>query len=260
MKRTLFFFGFAVMLGYAQQAADKAARPTLTLSPAVVLAKIKSGQGVTQTLKMSNMTGGTFQFDLEVQDVVVRNGERIYLPAGEAESSIAASAVITPHSLTVPPMEQGTASVTLTIPQKTALRAVVVYFRGRLQTPNDPGSVGLGASLGALITFEMSDDHAFKAVAFNASPQTETTNQVVSHELVNTGSEVVVPKGATAIIDDSGRSVAKAGFAAHRLLPGERITFSATCPAQLKPGHYRAISSFEADTRIITASGEFSVP
>ena len=261
MKNLVFLFGLGAVLLHSQPlAGDQAPRPTLTLTPAVVLAKVKPGQGWTQTLRMSNMTGGTFRFDIEVQDVVVKNSQRTYVPAGETENGIAASAMASPRSLILHPQEQGSVVVTLTVPQQTPLRAVVIYFKGALDTPANEGTVGLGASLGALITFELSQDYSFKAVGFSATPQTATTNQVFTHELLNSGSEVVVPKGATAILDDSGHSVAKATFPAHRLLPGESTAFSATCPVQLKPGHYRAISSFEYNNQIVTASGEFSVP
>ena len=260
MKHIVLLFGMAVACAHSQPVPDTQSRPTLTLSPSVVMAKLKPGEGWTHSLRMSNMTEGTFRFDVEVEDVVVKDGKRVYVPAGEAESSIAASAVVTPRSVTIPPQQQGSVAVTLTIPQQTALRAVVIYFRGRMDTPKENGTVGLGASLGALITFDLSDDYRLKAVSFNASPQTDTTNQIVTHELVNSGAEAVVPKGATVILDESGHSVAKATFPAYRLLPGESQAFSATCPLQLKSGHYRVVSSFEFENHVVTAGGEFSVP
>ena len=260
MRHITLVLGLVLISAKCPLVADTQPGSTLTLTPAVVLAKLKPGQGLTQSLHMSNTTSGIFRFDVEVMDVVVKDGQRVYVPAGETEGGIAASAVITPASVVIGPQDQGSVTVTLTVPQRTELRAVVVYFRGKLDTPADSGTVGLGASLGALITFELSGDYSFKAVNFSASPQTATTNQVVSHELVNSGSEVVVPKGATVILDDSGRNVAKSTFSAHRLLPGESVTFSATCPQQLKSGHYRVVSSFEYDSRIVTAGGEFSVP
>jgi hypothetical protein len=262
VKGLTILLGLAAGSAYAQAPlADNAApRPTLTLTPAVVMAKLKPGQGWTHTLRMSNMTGASFHFDVEVQDVVVKDGKRVFVPAGETESSIAASAVVTPRSLVIGPQQDGSATVTLTLPPQTAVRAVVVYFRGKMANPDGEGTVALGASLGALVTFDLSEDHNFKATSFSATPQSDTANQVISHELLNSGAEVVIPKGAAAIVDDAGHSVARATFPAQRLLPGESLSFSATCPSQLKPGHYRAISSFEFQNRIVTTAGEFSVP
>jgi hypothetical protein len=246
-------------VGFAARADNEPPRPTLTLTPAVVATTLQPGQAWTQSLRMSNFTGGKFRFDVEVQDVVVKNGVRTYAPAGELESSIAATAVVTPRSLEILPQEQGNVTVTLTVPRDTRLRAVVIYFRGKLEKPED-GTVGLGASLGALITFQLSNEFALKAEAFSTTPQTEAANQVISHQLTNAGPEVIVPKGATVILDESGRSVAKATFPTQRFLPGESLRVSATSPIQLKTGHYRAVSSFEFNSRVFTADGEFSVP
>jgi hypothetical protein len=247
--------------GVAQQTAPSPVpRPTLTLSPAVALAKGKPGQGWSQSLQMSNFTSKTFRFDVEVQDVVVKDGKRIYVPAGETEGGIAITAVASPRSVVIPPQQEGQVTVTLTMPMKTAQRAVVIYFRGKMDVPSEDGSVGLGASLGALLTFDLSEEYKVEALGFSTTQQTDAANLTVSHELVNSGREVVVPKGAVAILDESGRLVSKAVFDPKRLLPGERLLFTAPNPSQLKPGHYRAVSSFEYEGKVITATGEFSVP
>lgn len=265
MKKALLLIGLAAMPGLAGQAnhvpdAPPPQRPTLTLAPSVVLTKIKPGQGWTQTLRMSNGTDVPFGFEIEVEDVVVKDGLRVYVPAGETDGGIAASAVASPRLLVIPPQAEGRVSVTLTIPPKTGQRAVVIYFHGKIENPKEHGSVGLGASLGALITFGMSDDYQLEAISFNTAPQSDAANQTISHQLRNTGSEVIIPKGAAAILDESGRRVAKITFDSPRLLPGELLTFSGVCPSQLKPGHYRVASSFEFEGRIITSGGEFYVP
>ena len=43
-------------------------------------------------------------------------------------------------------------------------------------------------------------------------------------------------------------------------LPGERLIFAATNPAQLAPGHYRTLSSFEFERKVFTSAGEFTIP
>ena len=54
--------------------------------------------------------------------------------------------------------------------------------------------------------------------------------------------------------------MAKAPFTPQRLLPGERLIFAATNPAQLAPGHYRTLSSFEFEGKVLTSAGEFTIP
>jgi hypothetical protein len=92
-----------------------------------------------------------------------------------------------------------------------------------------------------------------------ASLQTAAANVILSEELRNTGSEPVMPKGVIVILNASGKRVAKASFIPQRLLPGERLIFSATNPAQLALGRYRTLSSFEFEGKVFTSAGEFTI-
>jgi hypothetical protein len=155
--------------------------------------------------------------------------------------------------------EEASAQVTFTLPPQTGQRAVVTFFRGVLVDPGG-GAIGLGASLGTLITFNVSSDYQVAAGPVAASLQTAAANVVLSEELRNIGSEPVVPIGVIVILNTSGKRVAKASFIPQRLLPGERLTFAATNPAQLPPGRYRTLSSFEFEGKVMTSAGEFAIP
>lgn len=143
--------------------------------------------------------------------------------------------------------------------QVSAQRAVVTFFRGGI-VARGHGDIGLSASLGTLITFAISSDYQVEAGPMQASVQTPTANQLLSQELRNSGSEPMIPKGVVAILNGSRKRVAKAAFSPQRLLPGERLIFAATNPAQLAPGRYRTISSFEFEAKVITNAGEFTIP
>jgi len=242
------------------QQAPRPAQSTLTLAPAVVMVKGKPGQGWTQSFQMSNFTPATLAFEIEVQDVVVKEGKRTFVTAGETGGGIAVTAVTTPRDVVIAPQQIGAVRVTLTLPPRTSQRAVVVYFRSKVRAPSEDGSVGLGASLGALITFTLSEEYSIEALAFSMTPQTNTSDLTISHDLVNSGHEPVIPKGSAAILDEEGKRVSRSTFEPRRLLPGERLTFTAANPNQLKPGRYRVVSSFEYEGRIMTAAGQFVVP
>lgn len=231
--------------------------PSLALSPAVVMLRGKPGQSATQTLTISNGLPVEMRFQIEVQDVAVKDGKRVYMPAGQVPSGIAASTVAAPASVVAPPGKGAAVSVTLTVPPETKQRAVVVYFRAQVNSEKE--TVGFGASLGALITFNLSDDAKLVAGQLAVTSQTASANATLSTELENTGSEPVVPKGVIAILDERGKRVAKAAFDATRLLPGEKAVFTAASPALLSPGHYRALSSFEYEGKVLTNAGEFTV-
>ena len=234
-------------------------RASISLSPAVIMVRCKPGQGTTQTLTISNNTTSEVRFNLDTEDVVVSDGKRSFSPAGLIANGIAATSVMSPPMVVVKAGEDASVQVTFTLPPETMQRAVVTFFRGIL-TPQSDGVVGLGASLGTLITFSLSTDFKLESGPLEASPQTPEANAIFSQELHNTGSEPVVPKGIIVVLNASGKRVAKAPFKTQRLLPGERVVFAATNPAQLAPGLYRTLSSFEFERRVFTSAGEFTIP
>src|ERR1700724_2459240 len=72
---------------------------SLSLSPAVIMAKGAYGQSLTQRLTINNQSPNVFNFLMVAQDVVVREGKRVFLPAGEMDNSIAATAVFSPKEI-----------------------------------------------------------------------------------------------------------------------------------------------------------------
>jgi hypothetical protein len=236
-----------------------APRATIALSPAIIMVRCKPGQGTTQTLTISNQTAADISFRVETEDVVVSEGTRSFSPAGQIANSIAATSVATPAAVVVKAGEDASVQVTFTLPPETTQRAVVTFFRAVLAAPGN-GVIGLGASLGALITFNLSSDYKLESGPVSASLQTPEANAILSQELRNTGTEPAVPKGIIVILNESGKRVAKAAFKTQRLLPGERVIFAATNPAKLAPGHYRTLSSFEFERKVFTSAGEFTIP
>jgi hypothetical protein len=243
----------------ATAAGSAEAPPSLALTPAVIMVRSKPGQSTTQTLSIVNHTSNDMSFNLVTEDVVVSDGKRSFSPARQIANGIAVNSVVAPASVTVKAGEEASVQVTLTVPADTKQRAVVTLFRGILTSPGK-GTIGLGASLGTLITFTLSTDYKVEIGPVQASAQTPAANVILSEELSNTGSEPVIPKGVVVILNAAGARVARASFNAQRLLPGERLTFVATNPAQLLPGHYRTLSSFEFERQILTSAGEFDVP
>ena len=232
--------------------------PTISLSPAVIMAKGSHGQGITEQLTLSNFTSNTLSFDLVAQDVATKNGKRVFVPAGETPGSIAATAVFSPQQLVVKPNTGASARVTFTIPQKTDLRAVAAIFRGTGITATK-GSVGMVASLGTLFVFTLSEDLKVEASAITVTPQTSASNLGFEQWLTNSGSEPLMPDGVAAVLDGGGTLVGKSAFQPQRLLPGEKLLFKTPYPAQLDPGHYRVLVSFQYEGRNLTSSQDFTV-
>lgn len=254
------FVGFPAMAQMAVPASLDSPKPMLSLSPAVIMAKGNFGQGLTQTLTLSNQTGMELAFELVAEDVVVKDGSRIFVPAGETPNSIAASAVFSQKTIVLKPNSSASVDVRLTLPPKTDLRAVVAAFRGTSAVPASSRAVGMTASLGALITFHLSDNVGLQQEPARVTPASASANMSISQWLANVGSEPIVPEGTAAVLNEKGSLVARASFAQQRLLPGERLQFVAEFADQLPPGSYRVLCSFQFEGKIQTSTVDFKLP
>src|SRR5579884_1933433 len=94
-----------------------------------------------------NQTAREFAFDMVAQDVVIKDGKRTFVAAGETPNSIAATAVFTQKTVIAKPFSSISVDVRLTLPAKTDIRAVVAMFRGTDKLPSSTGAVGMTASL-----------------------------------------------------------------------------------------------------------------
>lgn len=234
--------------------------PSISLSPAVIMARGSYGQGLTQTLTMTNNTGVEFVFDMEAEDVMVREGKRAFVPAGETENSIAATAVFSEKQVIAKPYSSISVDIRLTIPAATRLRAVVAMFKGTNKLPTSSSAVGMTASLGALITFNLTDNVKLEPEAMRVVPATETSNLTISQWVSNTGTEPVLPDGMAVLLNGKGNLVSKVPLQPQRLLPGERLEFSAEYPDQLQSGDYKALCTLQFEGKTLTSDAAFKVP
>ncbi len=238
---------------------------TLALTPSVIMTRGLPGQSVTQTLSLTNYTSMTFSFEMVAQDVIVRDGKRVFAAAGEVPQSIAATAVFSKPTVTIAPGQSASVDVTVTLTKGTDIRAIVAIFQGTDKLNGGKGSVGMTASLGCLITFTAANGPEVTATFEVTSsevavlPQTETQPLRVTVNLANSGTEPVIPEGVVALLSDSGKLVGKAPFAGHRLLPGERLEFAAEYGAKLPSGRYRAVTSFQFEDKTLSKTADFTI-
>jgi hypothetical protein len=232
--------------------------PGLSLSPSVIMLKSTFGQTIKEAITLNNGTGQGLDFEMIAEDVIVKNGKRVFVPAGEVARSIAATAVFSQRSGHVEPGATQAIQVILTIPDQTNIRAVVVYFRAK-HVVVEHGTVSIMATVGALITFVLTDDIAVQAEPIHVHAATASENLKVVESLKNTGTEPVVPDGVAAFIDAGGALAAKIPFQSQRLLPGERLDFSAEYAGRLKPGAYHVICTFSYEGKALTNSIETRV-
>ena len=227
---------------------------TLSVSPAVIMLRGEAGQSTTQRMLLTNGTSRPFSFELIAEDVVVRDGKRYLAPAGETAGSIAATAVFSQRSVTVPAGGSVQVDVTFTIPPRTAIRAVTALFHGKDTIVR--GKVPMTVSLGTLMTFALSDAIGVDAGAPVVTPQSATSNAAFSEPFVNSGTEPFVAKGIVAILDANGTLVGKAPLESRRVLPGEQVSLHGEFAGELARGKYRVLLTCDAGGKVITRSTE----
>lgn len=234
-------------------AAITAPSGALTVSPAVVTMKGTFGQSTVQRVSLTNGTSQLFACDVLVQDVLVQNGRRVFANAGLTPGSIAATAVVSARTLSLRPGESAVVSVTLTVPQETNGRAVVVLFHGTKKLRSN--RTAMFASIGSLMTFALSDDVALHTGDMSITPPTASKLATFAQTCVNGGREPLVARGVVAILDANGALVGKSNLDPRRLLPTEQAEFRVEYPGDLKPGHYRVMLTygFEGQTLVRTA-------
>jgi hypothetical protein len=244
MIRRLLCLSFALALPAAAQ--------SVSIFPGVVQLRGTPGATSTQTLTLANRSSLPLDFVLEAQDVVVRGGRRSFVAAGEVPGGIARTAVFSAKSVTVPAGEQRSVDVTVTVPPAMSQRAMVALFRGttRVRSGNSAATV----SLGTLLTFTLGEQVSLSPSELRVAPQSASANAAFDLDLANDGQEPLVAKGVAVILDSAGAFSGRVSFDTRRLLPGERFTFHAEYPGDLRRGRYRVVSTFEYEGRSLVRS------
>ncbi|HEX3583371.1 MAG TPA: hypothetical protein VH087_16495 [Thermoanaerobaculia bacterium] len=229
----------------------------LSVSPAVIMLRGAAGQSTTQRMLLTNGTSRPFSFELIAEDVVVRGGKRVLVPAGETAGSIAATAVFSQRVVTVPPGATAGVDVTVTIPPHTSIRAVTALFHGNDKIMR--GKVATAVSLGTLLTFALSDSIVVDAGVPAITAQSATANAAFSQPFANNGTEPFVAKGIAAILDANGTLVGKAPLESRRVLPGEQVSLHGEFAGELARGKYRLLLTCDAGGKLITRSAEMVI-
>lgn len=229
----------------------------ISMTPAVLRLEGREGQSATHTLSLRNSSNQDLYFEMEAEDVVVREGKRVFLPAGELPDSIAASAVFSPRELTIPGNSTREVKVTLTLPAAVRHRATAMIFRSK--QPVSVESQSMMLSLGSLFTFTLSDRISVSGKSLEALLPTATDNLRFQSTFFNDGDEPIVPSGAALILSDKNQLVGKAAFTPERLLPGETRTLQAQYSDDLKTGTYRVVATFDIGGRPLILETALSV-
>lgn len=244
-----------VTLALSLAAPGSAAAQNVTLSPAVVPLSGRAGQSTSRQFTLSNATDQPLSFTLVAKDVVVRNGQRVFVEAGELRGSVAATVVFSTRAITVEPRGQRAVDARLTLPSNMTTRAVVILFQGTTRVGGNAT-----VALGSLLTFDVTGRVSVATGELQVTPPTASANATMTVPVTNDGSEPAVVRGAVAIVAGSGALVGRTALAQRRLLPGERTALSSDYPGELPSGSYRVIATIEGANQAWTRVTELTIP
>jgi len=230
----------------------------ITVSPAAISLKGSAGQATTQTFRVRNFTDSVLRFVVEISDVKVKDGKRIFIPADQATESLASMSIAALTTFELQPGEEQLVPVTFVLPRLVTSRALVVFFCAQ-QTQAVEGP-RIQMNLGVVVDFSISDEVDLRLDAPEITPPTVNTNALVTERMANEGPEPANVRGIAAFLDAHGKIVGKATFDHKRLLPGEQDALHAEYPGALSSGLYRVLCSLEYGGRTVTKSTEFIVP
>ncbi len=158
--------------------------PSVTLVPTMILDQGTPNQSSTHTLTIHNRTPFEMAFAVEARDLVSQDGKPVYLTAGEAEGSVAATVVYSTRTLEVKPMQSASLEITLTMPEHTTVRGVAILLNARSGLPQ--GEAGLvTASLGSIITWAGDPISSGGQLATASSGPASGTNLAISQWIVD---------------------------------------------------------------------------
>jgi hypothetical protein len=227
----------------------------LTLSPAAVPLAGRPGQSTEHRLTLLNTTSLTLAFKLVAKDVVVRDGARVFVPAGDLRDSIAATARFSVRDVVLAPGAQVSVDVRVTLPARVHHRAVVVLFEGTTHIAQSAT-----VSIGSLLTFDLGGPHALAPGEPIVEPPTASANATLAIPVANAGDEPDIVRAAAVIVRGNGTIVGKLAVAPRRLLPGEQAELRADYAGELQSGSYRVIATIEAGRRSWIRASELVVP
>jgi hypothetical protein len=230
----------------------------ISVSPAAMSLRGRAGQATTQTFKVMNLTDSVYEFTVDISDVVVEEGKRVFIPADQSALSLASMSTASLTSFELKPGYEQAVRVTFILPSRTPIRAVAVFFRG-LPTPSYEG-LRIRLNLGAVVDFSTSNAVDLQLTGPDVTPPTTTSNAAITEQLANVGAEPAIVRGVAVILDGTGKVVGKASFTQKRLLPGESNVLRAEYPGTLSSGRYRVLCSLEYAGRTVTKFTELTVP
>lgn len=256
--RLLIVVGFAMALLVCPSGQSRAQGQSLSITPALVDAKVKRGATYTRTFTISNDTTTRLRLRCSVGDYWYGDhNERIDGDPGTLPRSASPWLQFSPTELIIEPNSSVTVNAVITVPLtaeggyyttpifeaeaaeatggtlvrgSTVTAAVMIRFRGLL-----------------LLTTEDTTEYNVEIMSGQIAPPTASSELEMQLDVRNRSTAHARIRGLFAILDTAGKLAGRGKIEEKRYMPGQRDVLKANWASALAPGHYLAIVTLSYD-------------
>ena len=223
---------------------------TFDVTPTVIQVTVPAGGSSAGKISIKNVGTEDLQLSGRVMDwkYAGQEGEKKFFPIGALPYSCSRWVSFSPPTLALKPGETKEVSFSLAVPKNAQggyYSTIIFRGMGKVQ-PQGGVTVNLAIEMGSLILVEIDKTQNLKGVIKDFTVNTPQGRPLeVKVRFKNEGNVRVEAKGRLSILDKDGNAIGWTRFPPVKTLPGDEWTTSTTWPGQLKPGHYRLVSTFE---------------
>ncbi len=233
----------------------------LSLEPSNIRLTGKAGESKESAVRVYNNGTKAMSVNIEISDMVNRTDaqgllERVYVPPGTVETSLARWILISEKEFVLEPRSMREVKFVVSPPAGTkGVLAAVVFFRSsgviEAKTPvkGKPSStVMIQPRLGVLVFYEAEGSVARSGKLIGEmkfEPPSQGSPFRISYTFENTGNADILLTGNFHILDSQGALTANESLSPLRTFPGDKGSTQTEWPGDLDPGDYHLIVSLE---------------
>ena len=250
-----------LLVAFAAVERAAAQKPSLGVTPAMVVANVTPGKTFVQEYTLANNSADYVRFRCTLGDYWYdENNAPLLAAPNTLERTAAAWIQFTPSEVVAKPRSSVTIKAVISIPETAAGGFYATpFFEGEAvdATGKDArASSSIAVRIGGLMMLatEKKSEYALEIAAAKVAPPTEFSEFELTLDTLNRGNVHAFLKGAFAILDERGKLVGQGRIANHVLMPGQRRAFKENWGGQLLSGEYTVVSTLSYDRAGLTAA------
>ena len=252
----LFLICFLVSSSIAQEQNKVSARkPSLGITPALVVAKIEAGKTFTQSFTLANSSDTYVRFRCSLGDYWY---DTKYAPVmaqlGTQERTASPWIQFVPAEIIIPPQSSAVVKAIISVPNNAAGGYYAMpFFEGEaVEKPTDPNSTieakaisSIAISIGGLIVLstEKNSNYDIEITKSKVLPPTDVSELELSLDFINRGNVHAFIKGVFAILNEKGDLVGQGKVEDRMILPGQHRSVFGHWSGTLPAGNYTILST-----------------